>query len=405
MITRPLYLDKIRPFIDSDQIKILVGIRRAGKSTILSEVADILRARGVSEQEIAIVNFDTLEYAEIRTRHDFLELAKSLRAAGVRYFFFDEVQLVEHWDEVLSALYSDKQTDIYISGSNSKLLSSELSTYLTGRYVNTRVHTLNFAEFLDFAHARGVDYRDTATAFDDFLHRGGFPVVNTTELTFDECDQIVSDIYASIVLRDVIERKSIRNVELFSRVVKYVFDNIGNTFSANSVTNFLKNEKRTVAPGTIYNYLDYLAEAFIIDRVPRYDLRGKAVLKTQEKYYLGDVGLLYAVSGRGGVQFHLPGILENIVYHELISHGYEVTIGENAGREIDFIATRRDRTIYLQVATHLDGAKTIAREFDAFEGLSDDSAERYVLSLDQVTLPIKNSATAKYLPDFLLNRL
>ncbi len=405
MINRPLYLDKITPFIDRDLIKILVGIRRAGKSTILSEVADTIKRNGVAEQSIAQINFDSLDYSDIRDKQSFLALVKSLHASGIKYYFFDEVQLVNGWDEVVSALYAEKNADIYISGSNSKLLSSELSTFLTGRYVNTRVHTLNFSEFLDFAGTRGVSYESTTAAFDDYLHRGGFPIVNVADTSYAESDQVISDIYSSIVLRDIVQRKSIRNTELLSRIVKFVFDNIGNVFSANSITNFLKNEKRDLAPETIYNYLDYLAEAFVISRVPRYDLRGKAHLKTQEKYYLGDIGLLYAVNGRSNFQSYLPGLLENVVYHELVSHGFEVFIGKNGDQEIDFIAKKPDRTLYLQVATHLDGAQTIAREFDAFDGLPDDTAERYVLSLDHATLPAKHRATHQYLPDFILTNL
>lgn len=404
MIKRPLYLKQIEPFIDQDFIKILVGVRRAGKSTILGQVVDIVRSRGVPDQKICHVNFDSLDFAEVRTKHDFLELVKKYNKEGVKYYFFDEVQLVEKWDEVVSALYAEKTADIYISGSNSKLLSSELSTFLTGRYINRRVFTLNFEEFIDFRKTLGDVKENVEEYFEDYRRRGGFPIVVVGDNTYEQGDQIVSDIYASIVLRDIVQRKKVRNTELLSRVVKFVFDNIGNIFSANSVTDYLKNERRTIAPETIYNYLDYLVEAFVIDKVPRYDLRGKEVLKTQEKYYLSDIGLLYAVNGRGNFDSYLSGVLENIVYHELVSHGYKVYIGKNGDKEIDFVAENKSRKMFIQVATHLDSAKVVEREYGAFENLDGDG-ERYVLSLDSDVTVTKNGAVPKYLPEFILGEL
>ena len=404
MIKRPLYLKQVEPFIDQDFIKILVGVRRAGKSTILGQVVDIIKSRGVPDKEICHIDFDSLDFAEVRTKHDFLELVKKHNKAGVKYYFFDEVQLVEKWDEVVSALYAEKTADIYISGSNSKLLSSELSTFLTGRYVNQRVFTLNFEEFIDFRKVLGDTKSSTREYFEEYRRRGGFPVVAASNNTYEQGDQIVSDVYASIVLRDIVQRKGVRNTELLSRVVKFVFDNIGNIFSANSVTDYLKNEHRTIAPETIYNYLDYLAEAFVINRVPRYDLRGKEVLKTQEKYYLGDISLLYAVNGRENFDSYLSGALENIVYHELVSHGYKVYIGKNGDREIDFVAENKSRRMFIQVATHLDSAKVIECEYGAFENLDEDG-ERYVLSLDSDVSLVRNNAMPKYLPEFILNEL
>lgn len=400
MIERPLYLNKIRPFINRDFIKILVGIRRAGKSSLLSQIKTDLIKQGVPARQITYINFDSLEYAEIRTRHDFLELVKSLKKSGVKYYFFDEVQLVDGWDEIVSALYAEKTADIYISGSNSKLLSSELSTFLTGRYINTRISTLNFSEFIDFWKARNGKRLDTSELFKEYMMRGGFPVINAAEDTYEQGDLIVSDIYSSIVLNDIIQRKKVRNTELLSRVVKFIFDNIGNTFSANSIVDFLKNEKRIIAPETIYNYLDWLSEAFIVEKVSRYDIRGKTILKTQEKYYLGDIGLLYALNGRK--DSYKNGILENIVYLELISKGYEVYIGKNQDKEIDFIAEKQGQKIYLQIALEATSKNAKEREFDAFEGI-DDNYPKYVLTLEQGPGDEQNGIIKKYLPDFLLS--
>lgn len=328
-----------------------------------------------------------------------MDLVKQLLREGVHYFLFDEVQNVEKWDEVVSALYAEKDTDIFITGSNSKLLSSELSTFFTGRYIDFRISTLNFEETLEFDKVLGRDMTDIDERFKRYLHRGGFPSLYVSEQTEKQDDAEVVDIYNSILYKDLVERKGIRNTELLSRVTRFVLDNIGNPLSANSIAKYLKNERLALGQETIYKYLGWLEEAMVIDRVPRYDMRGKELLKTQEKYYLADVGLLYAINGRSGT--YLSGVLENLVYHELISHGYKVTIGKNNEREIDFVAEREHNRMYIQVAAHITDRETTEREFGAFRGI-DDNYPKYVLTLDRDFLHDESGIVAKYLPEFVL---
>lgn len=404
MIQRPLYLDKIVPFIDHPVIKILVGVRRAGKSTILECVRDLLLERGIDPSKICHINFDALDYTNIRAKAELLELVRKLHNEGIKYYLFDEIQNIEQWDEVVSALFAEKDADIYITGSNSKLLSTELSTFLTGRYINIHIATLNFAEFLDFKKYRNEDTDDIDVAFREYMERGGFPILHVSNQSLPQCDQLIRDIYSSIVLRDLVERHGIRNTELLSRVIKYIFDNIGNIFSAKSVSDYLKNERRSLNPETVYNYLNWLEEALIIKRISRYDIRGKAILKTQEKFFLSDVGFLYAINGRS--DSYTSGIYENIVYHELISHGYKVNLGKNGEQEIDFIAEKDHKLTYIQVAASIKSSDTADREFGAFAGI-DDNYPKYVVSMDKYDGwdKSKNGIQYKYLPDFILNCL
>ncbi|MDO4742277.1 MAG: ATP-binding protein [Candidatus Saccharibacteria bacterium] len=404
MIKRPLYLNRIIPFIDKPQIKILVGVRRAGKSTLLEYVKELLLEKGKALDSIVHINFDALEYTNVRDKETFLALIKKLYSDGKRYFLLDEVQNIEQWDEVISALFAEKDTDIYITGSNSKLLSTELSTFLTGRYLNIYVSTLNFSEFLDFKKARGEDISNLDETFAEYMERGGFPAIHLSSQSLSQCDQIISDICSSIVLRDLVERHNIRNTDLLNRIIKYIFDNIGNIFSAKSISDHLKAERRNLNPETIYNYLNWLEEALVIKRVSRYDLRGKVILKTQEKFFLTDIGFLYAVNGRG--ESYKSGILENIVYHELISHGYKVYLGKNDTKEIDFVAEKNHSPIYIQVTSTLDSDETINREFSAFDKIT-DNYPKYVVSMDKLDAWNKdrNGIKHKYLPKFILEDL
>jgi predicted AAA+ superfamily ATPase len=403
MIKRDLYLEKITPYIDQPLIKVLVGIRRAGKSTILDQIRDILLNRGVKPEKIIHINFEHLKYLGVRSEQDFIELVQGIVAGGGKhYLLFDEIQNVDGWDRVVNGLLAEGNADIYITGSNSRLLSSELSTHLTGRYVNIHVCPLNFAEFLDFRRARGENIGELDTEFSNFMDRGGFPAIHIADYTLDQGDDIVSDIYSATIFRDLVERKGIRNTDLLARVVKFVFDNIGNIFSAKTITDYLKSEKRRLDPETIYNYLDWLEEVFVIARVPRYDLRGKATLKTNEKYFVGDVGLLYAVNGRQ--LSYRSGVLENIVFNELLSRGYDVKIGKNGNQEIDFVAEKDGRRLYLQVAVELGSPETIEREFRAFRGI-DDNYPKYVLSLDRQWGENREGIEQRYLPEFLLESM
>lgn len=399
MIKRPLYLNELMSYIDKPFIKVLAGVRRAGKSSLLEQVYEELLARGVSKDKIALINFDTIDYTNVREKKDFVALEKELLEKGVHYFLFDEIQNIEGWDEAISALYAEKDTDIFITGSNSKLLSSELSTFFTGRYVDFRIFTLNFAETLEFKKAMGKEVGDTESEFNSYVQRGGFPSLYVSEQTEKQDDAEVTDIYNSIIYKDLVERKGIRNTELLSRITKFVLDSIGNPLSAKSISDYLKNERLPLSQETVYKYLNWLEEAMAIERVPRYDLRGKKLLKTQEKYYLSDVGLLYAINGRSGT--YLSGVLENIVYHELVSHGYTVTIGKNGEKEIDFVAERDHKKMYIQVAAHVDDKETAKREFGAFRGIT-DNYPKYVLSLDRNMIHSEDGIEGRWVPEFVL---
>lgn len=404
MITRPLYLKKLESYIDKPFIKILVGIRRAGKSSILEQLSSLLIERGIPDEQIAHINFDSLEYTEIREKKQLVELEKKLLSDGVRYFLFDEVQNIEKWDEAISALYAEKGVDIYITGSNSKLLSTELSTFFTGRYVDIYVSTLNFEEYMEFKKARNIELSDTLAEFREYMARGGFPSIAISDQTTSQDDEEVSDIYASIIYRDLVERKNIRNSELFGRVVRFIMDNIGSTFSAKSISDYLKNERLPLSQETIYKYVSWLEESLLIRRVKRYDIRGKEHLKTDEKFYLSDISLLYAINGRS--DSYLSGILENIVYHELISKGYSVSIGRIDGKEIDFVAEKDHKKMYLQVATKLSDKKTEEREFSALEAI-DDNYPKYVITLESNKLgPAEHGGIEEVnVADFIVNKL
>ena len=402
MIKRPLYLNELMSYVDKPFIKVLAGVRRAGKSSLLEQVYSELISRGVPAEKIALINFDTIDYTNIREKKDFVALEKELLKSGVHYFLFDEVQNIDGWDEAISALYTEKDTDIFITGSNSKLLSSELSTFFTGRYVDFKIFTLNFAESLEFKKALGKGTSDISDEFSSYLARGGFPSLYVSEQSEKQDDAEVTDIYNSIIYKDLVERKKLRNTELLSRVARFVLDNIGSPVSAKSISDYLKNERLALSQETIYNYLDWLEEAMVIERVQRYDIRGKELLKTQEKFYLSDIGLLYAINGRSDT--YLSGVLENIVYHELVSHGYKVAIGKNGEKEIDFIAERDHQKMYIQVAVSTADKATAEREFGAFDSI-DDNYPKYVLTLDKDGIHSENGIEGRYLPEFILEEL
>lgn len=382
IIERNLYLDKIRDFIDKPLIKVLVGIRRAGKSTLLESIEKILIEKGTNPEKIIHINFEHLSYANIRNREGFTQLIEDLvKNQKKHYFLFDEIQNIEGWDEVLNGLLAEYKADIYITGSNSKLLSRELSTFLTGRFINIEVFPLNFKEYLDFKQSLDLKIENDSAEFSNFLQSGGFPILHANNFSLEQGDDVVTDIYNSIIFRDIIERHGVRNSELLERTVKFIFDNIGNTFSAKSVSDYLKNEKRKLNPETIYEYLNWLEEAFVIRRINRYDLRGKEILKTNEKYFLGDISLLYAINGRQ--DSYISGILENIILNELLSQGWKVTVGKNMTQEIDFVATKKQQKIYLQIAKTIEDKQTMTREINAFQGIN-DNYPKFILCLDSV---------------------
>jgi predicted AAA+ superfamily ATPase len=401
LIKRDLYLQQIIPFIDKPLIKVLTGIRRSGKSAILSLLSDELIRRGIDGDNIIHMNFEFMEYSDIGNAMELFNHVKSKMISGMKYYILlDEIQEVEGWEKTVNAFLVELNADVYITGSNSKLLSSELATYIAGRYIEFNVTPLSFQEYLTFREARGgAAEMDLQKEFIEFLRLGGFPVIHISEYAYEDAYKVIRDIYSSIILRDVIQRHGIRNIELLEKVVRYVFENTGNVFSANRISEYFKNQQRKVDIETVYNYLNILESAFIIYRVPRYDLRGKEVLQTNGKCYIGDQGLKYAVMGYKDRD--ISGILENIVFLELKRRGYQVFVGKFDEREIDFIAEKQDQRIYVQVAFKLPDHSTVMREFDSLNSIR-DNFPKYVVTMEEFWQDSIEGIIHKNIADFLL---
>lgn len=401
MIKRDLYLNQLRNFIDKPFIKIITGLRRSGKSSILMLLKDELLSNGISDSNIIYINFESFEFADIDIAVKLYAFVKARIVDKQRYYILlDEIQVVASWEKAVNSFMVDFTTDIYITGSNSKLLSSELATYLSGRYVEFHVYTLSFAECLRFKQTYthkpvGSVYRE----FELFLRLGGFPALHTGEYDYETAYKVVFDIYSSAILRDTIQRYNIRDVELLERVVKYVFDNVGNKFSAKNVSDYFKSQNRKIDLNTVYNYLNALEGAFIIYRIPRYDVKGKEILKTQEKYFVGDQSLLYAVMGfRDRL---ISGVLENIVMLELKRRGYRVFVGKSDDKEIDFIAEKNEKKVYVQVAYKMTEPSTIDREFNPLIEIKDNHP-KYVVTMDEIWKDNIEGIQHKHIADFLL---
>ncbi|MCM1394282.1 MAG: ATP-binding protein [[Eubacterium] siraeum] len=377
-------------------VKILAGVRRCGKSTILEMVKEELVKRGVAKENIISKKYNEMNVDESYTSKEmYAELKSAIEGKGRCYLFLDELQEVEGWEKVVNSLLEGEDVDIYVTGSNSKLMSSEISTYLSGRYVSIPVYTLSFKEYLQFKGKTDGD--NLKEAFDEFLQYGGFPIIGISDFDLQSAYQIVDGIYSAVITRDITRRHKIRNVDLFDRVVKFIIENVGKTFSANSIVNFLKGEKRTLSVEAIYNYIKWLEDAFIIYPCRRYDLQGKAVLKTQEKYYLSDISFKYSKMGFDNKM--IAAMLENIVYLEMKRRGYEVFIGKNGSKEIDFIGERRGEKIYVQVCRELPFDST--RETDNLMDIK-DHYRKYVVAKDNLAIGNDNGIQFVHIADFLL---
>lgn len=399
---RPTYLAKLEGYVDTPFAKVVMGMRRCGKSALLSLFHDRLLSRGVAPERVIQLNFDLLENATL-CEPDALNtyISSRLPDQGPLYVLLDEVQEVDRWERVVNSLIAAGRTDVYLTGSNSKLLSSELATYIAGRYVSIEISTLSFSEFLSFARQSGQGPDDIRAQFNRYLVRGGFPVLFSADYSEEQVRQLVSDIYASTLLRDVLTRKNIRSPELFERVALYALDNVGNTFSARRVSDFLKSESKSITHQTVADYLAALGEAYVLHKTPRFDLRGKTHLATQEKYYAGDHGLINALLGYSAT--HLPGILENIVQAELRSRGYQVSIGKLGENEVDFVAQRQDERLYVQVAASILDPATRQREYAPLLAIR-DSYPKYVLTLDDLASGTTEGIRHLRIPDFLLTQ-
>lgn len=394
MILRPDYVNAIEPFIDSPVVKILAGVRRCGKSTILEMVTEELKKRGIAKENIIERRYSEILYEDFSAKEMYADIQTALSGKGTCYLLLDELQEIKGWEKVINDLLENSNVDIYVTGSNSKLMSSEISTYLTGRYVIIPVYTLSLREYLSFKNKDESQARDM---FDEYVQYGGFPLVGISKFDTKSAYQIVDGIYASVITRDISKRHKIRNKELFDRVVRYVIENVGTTFSANTIVKFLKSENRSLSVETIYNYLKWLSEAFIIYPCQRYDLQGKAVLKTQEKYYLSDISIKYSQMGFDTKM--LSAVFENIIYLEMKRRGYEVYIGKNNTKEIDFVAVRRDERIYVQVCVQLPDVSD--RETANLMDIK-DHYHKYVVCRDPLALGNDNGIEIVHIADFLM---
>jgi len=400
MIARPTYIAQLRPFIDKPLIKIITGIRRSGKSTVLNLLKKDLLENNTREEQIISINFESFAYAELLNANNLYQHIKgAIQSSEKYYLLLDEIQEVDNWEKAVNSCMVDFNVDIYLTGSNSHLLSSELATYLAGRYVEIPIYTLSYREFLDFRKEFFPDNSNNGNLFLQYLRKGGFPVIHTGQYSEESAYKIVYDIYSSVILRDTVQRHKIRDVELLERVIRYAFDNIGKTFSGKNVADYFKSQQRKIDINTVYNYLTALEGAFILYRVPRYDLKGKEILKTQEKFYVGDISIIYATMGNRDRM--ISGILENIVFLELKRRGYDVYVGKLDTTEIDFVAEKQGEKIYVQVTYRLDNEQIIEREFGNLLSI-DDQYPKYVVSMDEFWKDSIEGVRHLYISDFLM---
>lgn len=399
MIYRPMYVDKIMAYVDAPFVKILTGIRRCGKSTILKMIMDELRKRGVPEKCIVSYRFDSMEYEDMTAKEMFSELKSRLSPGEKTYLFLDEVQEIKHWEKAVNSLASDYDTDIYVTGSNSRMMSSEIETYLTGRYISFCIFTLSFSEFLNFKKEY-TDIRSPKDELAQYIRLGGFPAAHLQKYTDDEIYTIVRDIYNSTIFSDIVRRSQIRKVDQLERIVKFAFDNVGKTFSAKSISDYMKSERRTIDNETVYSYLEKLENAYILHRCSRYDIQGKELLKTQEKFYLADTALRYSVLGYK--QTSVAAMLENVVYLELLRRGYNVNIGKTPDGEIDFIAVKQAEKVYVQVTKEIKSTETEQREYNRLLEIR-DNYPKYLLTTDDFAGGNYQGIKTMHVADFLLS--
>lgn len=400
MIYRPMYIDKIMSYVDMPFIKILTGIRRCGKSTILKMIIEKLKNdRNIPDNRIISQRYDSMEYEDLTASQMYAQLKALLDPSEKTYLFLDEIQEIDGWEKVVNSLMSDYNVDIYITGSNSRMMSSEISTYLTGRYITFHIYTLSFAEYLTFRKEIDI-VGDLHTEFANYVRLGGFPATHLQKLSQDEIYTIVRDIYNSTIFSDIVRRNQIRKIDQLERVVKYTFNNIGNTFSAKSISDYMKSEHRTIDNETVYNYLEKLEKAYLLHRCSRYDLQGRELLKTQEKFYLADVSLKYSVLGY--TPDSVAASLENIVYLELCRRGYSVNIGKTSNGEIDFIAKKQNDKIYVQVTQTINSEKTEKREYERLLEIP-DNYPKYVLTADNFAEGNYKGIKTMHIADFLLS--
>ena len=399
MIKRETYMSRIRPFIDGELIKVLTGIRRSGKSVMLKLIQEELLARGVDSGQIISLNFESMSNARLCSAaalHEYV-MAQAAQISGRVYLFFDEVQEVAEWEKCVNSFRVELDCDIYITGSNAKLLSGELATYLAGRYVEFVIYPFSFQEFVELYRTIEPE-ADTRACFSRYLTAGGMPYLCNLRFEETASRQYLRDLFNSVELKDVVKRNAIRDVDMLERIIAYITANIGTTFSSTAISKFLKNEGRSITPETVLNYIRACTEAFLFYQVKRQDLQGKKILTVNEKYYVADHGIREAVYGGNMRDINL--VLENIVYMELLRRGWKVTVGKVGDREIDFAAEKQGEKLYVQVAYLLASPETVEREFGAYDRVR-DNFPKYVVTLDEFDMS-KNGIKHRNIRDFLL---
>ncbi len=399
MIKRETYMSRIRPFIDGELIKVLTGIRRSGKSVMLKLIQEELLERGVASAQIISLNFESMSNTRLCSAsalHEYV-MKQAAQISGRVYLFFDEVQEVAEWEKCINSFRVELDCDIYITGSNAKLLSGELATYLAGRYVEFVIYPFSFQEFVELYRTIEPE-ADTRACFSRYLISGGMPYLCNLRYEEEASQQYLRDLFNSVELKDVVKRNAIRDVDLLERIISYITANIGTTFSSTAISKFLKSEGRSVTPETVLNYIRACTEAFLFYQVKRQDLQGKKILTVNEKYYVADHGIREAVYGGNMRDINL--VLENIVYMELLRRGWKVTVGKVGDKEIDFVAEKQGEKLYVQVAYLLASPGTIEREFGVYDKVR-DNFPKYVVTLDEFDMS-KNGIKHRNIRDFLL---
>lgn len=383
MIKRELYLEKIRRLINTEPIKIITGVRRSGKTYLLHSIKEELIEQGISKENIFLISFESQKYNKIQ---NFMELDVCVNnliknTSGKIYLLFDEIQNIVSWEKSINSYRVDFDCDIYITGSNSELLSGELATLIAGRYFHIDVYPFSFKEFLQYKkEINSIDIKNKELQlFNEYVKYGGMPSLQQVQ-DIDKFSYL-EDIYSTILLKDIISRHNLRNAEILNRILTFIISNIGQPVSANGISKYLKHENLKVSADTVLNYLSFSQNACFIHEAKKENLKGKKVLKTNGKYYLVDHGFNQAIIGKD--MENTGQILENIVYIELLRRGYDVKVGDINGREVDFVCNKVDRKIYIQVAYLLSGKETVKREFGSLRAIGDDY-EKYVLSMDNL---------------------
>ncbi len=397
MIKREMYLRKIRDSYNSELIKIIIGVRRSGKSVLMLQIIEELKENGINEDHIIYVNFEDYDYIDYTNPKKFNTYVKSkIKDKEKYYLFFDEIQNVEDFEKVINSFRATMNASIFITGSNSKVLSGELSTHLAGRYISMKIMPFTFSEYLELQKSQGI-IKNRDDAFNEYIEWGGMPqIYNSTSI--QERKMYLRDLYNTVVLKDIVERNSIKDINLLNKIIQFMMENISEVISANSITKFLKNDSVKTSIDTILNYIQYINNSMIASKVSRYNIRGKSVITLLEKYYFIDLGLLQLKSSP--IEKKIGGRLENIVYNELIARGYEVYIGKTDNGEIDFVVENFGDRFYIQVADYLSDDSVIKREFGAYRNIK-DNFPKYVITMDKLNYS-QNGIIHKNIIDWLL---